>query len=118
MRPGGAPQVRVDGDGAVTTWNTAQARVVVKDADGEVVVHAEDGHRTVEAKDAAGATIFSGPIDTEEQRKALPENVRKRLEKIHAEGKAGPGTHRPDGEAREKSPRADLPRPPSPREIQ
>ena len=117
-RPGGAPQVRVESGGSVTTWNTAEARVVVKDAHGEVEVRAENGHRMVDANDASGATIFNGPVDTPEQRKALPENVRKSLEKIHAESMAGPGAHRPDGDAREKSPRADLPRPPSPREIQ
>jgi hypothetical protein len=120
VRPGGAPQVTVDGDGTVTTWNTAQARVVVKDASGEVTVRAEDGHRTVEAKDATGATIFSGPVDTEEQRKALPENVRKSLEKIQAHPPRGERPPGPEGESREKGPRPEPPSggAPGPREVQ
>ncbi len=91
VRPGGAPQVRVDQDGAVTTWNTAQARVVVKDENGEIEVRTEDGHRTVVAKNTAGETVFSGPVDTEDQRRALPEPVRKALEKIRVQSSARPG---------------------------
>ena len=91
VRPGGAPQVRVDQDGAVTTWNTAQARVVVKDDNGEIEVRTEDGHRTVVAKNPAGETVFSGPVDTEEQRRALPEPVRKAMEKIRVQSSVRPG---------------------------
>lgn len=85
VRPGGAPQVRVDQDGAVTTWNTAQARIVVKDEQGELEVRTEDGHRTVVAKNPAGEVVFTGPVDTEEQRRALPEPVRKSLEKVRVD---------------------------------
>ncbi len=90
VRPGGAPQVRVDQDGAVTTWNTAQARVVVKDENGEIEVRTEDGHRTVVAKNPAGETVFTGPVDTEEQRRALPEPVRKVLERIRVQSSTKP----------------------------
>ncbi len=106
-RPGGAPQVRVDQDGAVTTWNTGHARVVVKDEKGEIELRSEDGHRTVVAKDPAGETIFTGPVDTEEQRQALPEPVRKKLAEIQVQTEAKAAAERSTGES---SRRAQPPR--------
>lgn len=97
VRPGGAPQVRMDQDGAVTTWNTAQARIVVKDEQGELEVRNEAGHRTVVAKNPAGDVIFSGPVDTEEQRRALPEPVRKSLEKVRVQASVRGGSGPRDG---------------------
>jgi hypothetical protein len=81
-RPGGAPQVRIDQNGDVTTWNTGEARIVVKDSMGEIRVMSVDGHRTVVAKNPAGETIFDGPVDTEEQRNTLPPPVRHVLDHI------------------------------------
>lgn len=93
VQPGGAPQVRVDQGGATTTWNTGQARILVKDEQGELEVRTEGGHRTVIAKNPAGEIVFSGPVDTDEQRHALPEPVRKSLEKVRVKASfgAGPG---------------------------
>jgi hypothetical protein len=116
-RPGGAPQVRVDQDGAVTTWNTAQARVVVKDEKGEVELRTEDGHRTVVAKDPSGETIFTGPVDTEEQRRALPEPVRKSLEKMRVESSGRP-RHEGEGAAPEGGRRFSQPPARPEREVQ
>jgi hypothetical protein len=118
VRPGGAPQVRVDQDGAVTTWNTAQARVLVKDENGEIEVRTEDGHRTVVAKNPAGETIFSGPVDTEEQRRALPEPVRKALEKIRVQSTVRSGAAAAEIGAREKAPRTAPPPARAEREVQ
>ena len=81
MRPGGAPAVQRTQDGATTTWNTANAHVSIKDDAGEIDVRSDNGHRTVIAKNAKGETIFNGPIDTEEQRRQLPEDVRRKLDK-------------------------------------
>lgn len=82
LRPGGAPRVRVEQDGNVTTWNTANARAVMKDDDGEVELRSENGKRTVTARDRDGKEVFNGPIDTDEQRAALPENVRRKIERM------------------------------------
>lgn len=41
-----------------------------------------DGAKTLVAKDAAGKEIFSGPVSTPEQRQALPEALRERLERL------------------------------------
>ena len=74
--------MRIDQDGDVTTWNTGQARVMVKDETGELEVRTENGHRTVIAKNSAGETVFTGPVDTEEQRRALPPPVRGILDRV------------------------------------
>jgi hypothetical protein len=81
-RPGGAPSVQRSGESSTTTWSTANANVSIKDDNGEIEVRSDNGRRTVIAKDRSGATIFNGPIDTEEQRRQLPEAVRDRLKRI------------------------------------
>ena len=94
-RPGGAPQVRVDQDGNVTTWNTAQARIVIKDDQGEIVLRSENGRRFATVRNAAGGVTFDGPVDTAEQRHSLPEDVRRKIELsgvetlVHSEGGRG-----------------------------
>ena len=77
-------------DGNTTRWNTAQARVIVSDDAGQIDVTSENGRRKLTAKNADGKIIFSGPIDTEEQRKGLPEDVRNKLEKIEVQSSADP----------------------------
>jgi hypothetical protein len=84
IRPGGAPEVHRRQEGATTTWSTANAHVSIKDDTGEIDVRNDNGRRVVIARDATGKVIFDGPIDTDEQRRQLPESVRKKLEKIDA----------------------------------
>jgi PDZ domain len=71
--------VRRDGD---TKFEMRAAHVTANDESGSLDVNADDGHRTLIAKDPKGNVIFSGPIDTEEQRQAVPADVQKRLDKI------------------------------------
>lgn len=85
VRPGGVAKIRLlRPDGAVT-YNMANARLVMKDDTGEVELTTKDGKRSLVAKNAQGETLFDGPIDTEEQRKTLPEDVRKKLEMIEVQ---------------------------------
>lgn len=87
VHPGGVARIRLlRPDGAVT-YNMANARLVMKDDTGEIEMTTHDGKRSLTAKNAQGETIFDGPIDTEEQRKALPEDVRKKLETIEVQRK-------------------------------
>jgi hypothetical protein len=58
--------------------------VTLKDESGEMEVRSENGKRTLTAKDAKGETVFNGPIDSEEQRQAVPEAFRKKLDKVDA----------------------------------
>jgi hypothetical protein len=81
-RPGGAAEIKAISNGKATTWNTAQARVFYSDDNGEIVVSSLNGKRTLVAKNKDGKIEFEGPIDSDEQRRALPEHLRKRLEKI------------------------------------
>ncbi len=99
-RPGGAPSVRVDQDGNVTTWNTAQARIVIKDDRGEIRIRNENGKRFATVTSPQGSVIFDGPIDTEEQRRGLPEEFRRKIELngvealARAEGRRGEASAR------------------------
>lgn len=56
--------------------------LVFSDDEGSLEIHIEDGRRLLTAKDAAGAVLFDGPITTPEERAAVPEAVRKRLEQL------------------------------------
>lgn len=121
-QPGGAREVRVDQDGNVTTWSTADASVVVKDDNGEVAVRTVDGHRVVTAKNPAGETVFTGPVDTDEQRQALPEPVRKKLAEIQIRADGGTATAAAEAAAGEVKSLEDAlhlsPPPPAEREVQ
>ena len=57
---------------------SAQARL--DDAQGSLELTIVDGKKQVVAKNTKGEQIFSGPINTPEEWKALPEDVRIRLE--------------------------------------
>jgi len=72
VRPGGAAEVRIYQPEGNTTFQTSNARVTLNDADGSLELSTTDGKRTLVAKNAAGATVFTGPIDTEEQRARVP----------------------------------------------
>jgi serine protease Do len=50
------------------------------DGSGELLI--ENGKKKLTVKDREGKEIFSGPVDTNEQRKNLPPGVRDRLERI------------------------------------
>jgi serine protease Do len=119
VAPGG-PDVKVEQDQVRTRWNTSNARIVLKDDAGEIEVNSENGKRTMVAKDAKGETVFNGPIDTEEQRKAVPEMFRKKLESVmrmREERPADALQPRPNRErigGGEPGP-APAPEPPSPR---
>ena len=92
VRPGGAAQVRVLEPNGTVTYNIANAKVLMKDDSGEIEVSSSDGRRKLVAKNAKGEVIFDGPIDTPEQIKALPEDLRKKVETIEVRTKIEPGT--------------------------
>ena len=108
--PGGAPEVRTFQESASTTWNTANAKVSLKDATGEIEVRSENGKRSLTAKNAQGEPAFDGPIDTEEQRKSVPAEFRKMLEQVEAHSRADrrPGA-RPPAETESPKPRRNPP---------
>lgn len=62
--------------------HTANSSMVFSDDEGSLELKAQDGVKTLMAKDAKGEPLFSGPVNTPEERKAMPAGVRARLEKL------------------------------------
>ena len=77
MAPGG-PGMRV------ININTGNSSMVFSDDEGALEITIKDGKKTVVAKDAKGAQIFSGPITTAEERKALPPKLAERISKLES----------------------------------
>lgn len=83
-RPGGASEVKAIINGNTRTWNTGQARVFVTDGEGQIELSSDGGHRVLTSKNPRGEVIFSGPVDTDAQRRALPAAIRQKMEKLDA----------------------------------
>lgn len=66
------------------TVNTGDSNMSYNDDKGSMELIVKDGKKELVAKDAKGATLFSGPINTPEERKALPADVAERLGKIES----------------------------------
>lgn len=82
-KPTGGSEIRVESQVGSTTINGAQAHLRMKDASGEIEVSTEDGKRVLTARDPEGKVIFTGPVNTDEERAAVPEPIRKKLADIH-----------------------------------
>jgi serine protease Do len=66
----------------VTMLHPSTSRIISSDEAGELELKIDNGQKELTANDTKGAVIFSGPINTPEERQALPESVRPRLEKL------------------------------------
>lgn len=74
---------RRDGPGfRAISVNTANSTLSFSDDGGSLEVTSKDGKKSLVAKDAKGAELFAGSVNTPEERKAMPEAVRQRLEKL------------------------------------
>ena len=62
--------------------NTDNSSLTFSDGEGTLEISSKEGVKTLVATDAKGQQVFSGPITTPEERKALPDGVRERLEKV------------------------------------
>jgi hypothetical protein len=79
-----APGVRVfgfKGKGS-TVLDLPNSNISYSGDDGAIDIKSVDGQRTLTVKDATGKVTFEGPINTEEERKKLPPEVMKQLEKL------------------------------------
>jgi hypothetical protein len=77
---GGGP-----GDRTVSvTVNTGDSKMVFKDDKGALELKIDDGKKNLVAKNSKGEEIFSGPVNTAEERKAVPPDVLERLVKIES----------------------------------
>lgn len=77
MRPQGPGDRNIS-----VTVNTGNSRIVSDDDKGSIELTIRDGKKQVVAKDTKGEQIFAGPVNTPEERKALPDALRERLEKL------------------------------------
>jgi hypothetical protein len=66
------------------TVNTGDSNMVFSDEKGSLELKIDDGKKDLVAKNAKGDVVFSGPVNTPEERKAMPADVRARLEKIES----------------------------------
>lgn len=81
MATPGVRIVRRGGKGS-TILDLPNSNISYSDDDGSIEIKADDGKRELTVKDASGKVTFQGPINTEEERKKLPPEVVKQLEKL------------------------------------
>ena len=65
-----------------TRIDLGNAQIVFSDDKGEMKVENVDGKKLLTAKDPQGKLIFSGPVETKEDRDKMPADVRERYEKL------------------------------------
>ncbi len=65
--------------------NTGNSHVRYDDHNGALELTVVGGKQTLVAKDAKGIVLFSGPVDTAEQRKGLPPGVRERFAHLESQ---------------------------------
>lgn len=74
--------------GASSSWSSvtgsASAKVVTSDDDGTFEFSSTDGNKRFKATDPDGKVVFDGPVDSKEQREAMPEHLRNRLETLES----------------------------------
>ncbi len=115
IRPRGENPMRVEIDRQAgpgpgfraTRIYTGNSNMVLSDDEGSLDLSSKDGVKTLKAKNAKGEEVFSGPVTTPEERKAMPEEVRARLEKL--EGMQDVTFHT-DGDFQRPDPRVVRPR--------
>jgi PDZ domain len=65
-----------------TRIDLGNAQIVFSDDKGEMKVENVDGKKLLTAKDSQGKLLFSGPVETKEDRDKMPADVRERYEKL------------------------------------
>jgi serine protease Do len=73
---------RDNGALAQTTIDLGKAQIVFSDEKGELRIENKDGKKLLTAKDPQGKLLFSGPVETQEDRDKVPAEVRQRYERL------------------------------------
>ena len=81
---GGSSSVAHSSEMRITRFEGKDSRMVFDDGDGRLEVSFKDGKKQLTARNVKGEVVFSGPVETAEERKALPADVRARLEKMES----------------------------------
>ena len=66
-------------------YDSNGAHILLRDSTGRLEIRSAAGKRTLTVRDADGKTVFAGPIDTPEQRKAIPAEVLPQVEALERE---------------------------------
>lgn len=69
---------------SVTRIHTEDSNLVFSDDAGSLRISTAEGKKMLVAKDAKGAEIFNGPVNTPEEREKMPAELRTRLEKLES----------------------------------
>ena len=75
---------RTDDNGTIRTTriDLGKAEIVFSDEKGEMKIDSIDGKKQLTAKDPQGRLLFSGPVETEQDRDKMPADLRERFEKM------------------------------------
>jgi len=65
-----------------TRIDLGKAQIVFSDDKGEMKLENVDGKKLLTAKDPQGKLLFSGPVETKEDRDKMPADIRERYEKL------------------------------------
>ncbi|HEY1765763.1 MAG TPA: PDZ domain-containing protein [Opitutaceae bacterium] len=87
--------------------NTGNSHVSFDDKEGALDLTVVDGRQTLVARDSKGAVLFSGPVDTPEQRKGLPPGVRERYEHLESQIKVDM-SYKLDGDLKDANAKAEV----------
>ncbi|MFM7181022.1 MAG: S1C family serine protease [Verrucomicrobiales bacterium] len=60
-----------------------QGRIQIGDNEGTITIERQDGKKTLKATDKQGNVLFEGPYDTDEEKAAVPDPIRKRAERFN-----------------------------------
>ena len=107
LRPGASADLRTEWIDGASHWDANRARMLMRDRDGEVEVSVKDGHRILTVKKPQGEQIFSGPVDTPEQRNAIPQPFRGKLEALEIHQRSADSARDETNRPGIRPPRAD-----------
>jgi len=75
----GIPQNRVEG----RVLHMENQHLTIRDPEGSITIRRENGDATIEARDPDGGLIYEGPYTTEADKEKVPEDVRRRAERVN-----------------------------------
>jgi hypothetical protein len=81
------PRVRIMGRTGrdATIVDLPKSNIAYSDDEGSIEIKVDDGKRNLTVKNAKGEVVFAGPLNTPEERKKLPPEVSRRIERLETD---------------------------------